>query len=559
MKTFNYLLAIILLSILTPGFSQNNFVNCAAYGGNQNDGSRAIAVEPNGDYYVTGHFTGVVMFGATMLNSAGNKDIFIAKFSTGGIVQWAVRAGGANNDEGLGIALGNGDSLYVTGYYTGLTSGNFAIAGIGGTDIFLHKLSKSTGAGLGVLRAGSLNNDEGRGLAFDPKNNNVYVTGLYRNNAVFAGAPIASVGGSDIFTAASFGGMGTWNWVNVMGSAANDEGHSIATNDFGHIFCTGYFSGAIGALPYVGGRDIYVTRHDQTTGALVAIVSGGAVGNDEGNGITCTPKGKYIYITGYHTNNATIGLSVHAAVGTDILVAQLDTVLVWGTSTSTGAAGNEHGNSIFYDRYCNVLNTGGVAANGITFGFGAMAYANRGIYVAEANAATLAWNWVMRGDGTNYDECWGVVSNGSSNVMCCGTFSSAPLTLFNTTMANVVLANAGNTEIWVGEVQKPVGCVGGGTAMMEKSTPQPENNLNAWKGFPNPASDFITMQAELTEKGIVNYEVYDVQGKRVFQSSVALEEGTREIVMDLNTVKPGIYFFRAELNGNISQIRFVKQ
>ena len=45
-----------------------------------------------GNVYVTGWFSGTASFGTTNLTSAGDDDIYVAKYNSTGVLQWAKRA-----------------------------------------------------------------------------------------------------------------------------------------------------------------------------------------------------------------------------------------------------------------------------------------------------------------------------------------------------------------------------------------------------------------------------------------------------------------------------------
>jgi len=90
-------------------------------GGAENDAANSVTLDAVGNVYVTGEFMGAdINFdpgaGATLLSSAGNSDIFVAKFTASGSLVWASRQGGADYaDRGLGIAIDAEGLVYIAG------------------------------------------------------------------------------------------------------------------------------------------------------------------------------------------------------------------------------------------------------------------------------------------------------------------------------------------------------------------------------------------------------------------------------------------------------------
>jgi hypothetical protein len=82
-----------------------------------------VAVEGNGNCYITGSFKGVATSGATTLTSTGTNaayaDIIVAKYDASGNPQWSRQAGGAYFDQGFGIAVDDAGNSYVTGGFSG--------------------------------------------------------------------------------------------------------------------------------------------------------------------------------------------------------------------------------------------------------------------------------------------------------------------------------------------------------------------------------------------------------------------------------------------------------
>ena len=82
-----------------------NVLWATSAGGDFDEASLDIAADAVGELYITGNFFEQVKFGETILSSSGNNDIFIAKYTTGGELLWAKKAGGTGDDSGRGIEI----------------------------------------------------------------------------------------------------------------------------------------------------------------------------------------------------------------------------------------------------------------------------------------------------------------------------------------------------------------------------------------------------------------------------------------------------------------------
>jgi len=89
----------------------------------------AVAIDSAGNSYVTGLFFGTATFsGLPVLVSAGESDLFIAKYGPGGGLLWARRAGDAAFNRGESIAADPAGNVYVAGKF-GINSGVTAFLG----------------------------------------------------------------------------------------------------------------------------------------------------------------------------------------------------------------------------------------------------------------------------------------------------------------------------------------------------------------------------------------------------------------------------------------------
>ncbi|MEO0896443.1 MAG: SBBP repeat-containing protein [Bacteroidota bacterium] len=155
-----------------------------------------IAVDPAGNSYVTGTFSGTINFQSLSLTSGGNTDVFVAKLNPAGQFQWATLAGGANQDEGLSITIDTDGNSYITGTYNG--SANFGgtnLTSSGGTEIFVAKLNTS---GQFVWAKGGPAGSA-QAIDFDGILKAPVLTGSYSGTANFGGRTLTSQGNSDVF------------------------------------------------------------------------------------------------------------------------------------------------------------------------------------------------------------------------------------------------------------------------------------------------------------------------------------------------------------------------
>jgi hypothetical protein len=174
---------------------------CGYIGGSGDDAAYGIAVDINGNAYVTGQTTsvgpsqatgGAVPFpasvGPSLTNvnapSTGLPDAFVVEVKADGTgFVYGGFIGGAGMNMGLGVAVDSAGAAYLTGVtgapasgFPQLTVGPSLTFGGGATDAFVAKV-KPGGAGLAYCGyIGGSHGDEGMGIAVD-SSGNAYVTG----------------------------------------------------------------------------------------------------------------------------------------------------------------------------------------------------------------------------------------------------------------------------------------------------------------------------------------------------------------------------------------------
>lgn len=288
-------------------------------GGADADIGRAIAVDGQGNAYVTGQTASAdfpTTTGAFSTKLAGRGDAFVAKLgASGGSLVYATFLGGGGPDEGRAIAVAcaavpnDGTcEAHVTGW---TQSSNFPItpfavfaASQGRQDAFVTKLT-ATGAALGYSTyLGGTGTDIGHGIALAcapagaaPPACSAWVAGetASSNFPTTAAAFDTAFGGSvDGFATRLNAAGDALEYSTFLGGTGADRAHAIATNAQGLAYVTGAIaSPSFGGVTPVaigpgGGTDAFVARLDSSlagTGSLGFLARLGGAGQDIGYGI----------------------------------------------------------------------------------------------------------------------------------------------------------------------------------------------------------------------------------------------------------------------------------
>lgn len=215
-------------------------------GGAGSDFSRSVAVDGDGNAYVAGSFQGDATFGSETVSGGFGQNAFLAKYNSAGALQW-VRTGGGADAEALSVALDADGNPRITGFFTGTAAfGALSLTSAGASDVFVVAYDAS-GAEQWATRAGGsafgYQAEGGRGLAVD-SNGDVYVAGNFVGWADFGPSTINSAGGQDIFVAKYSPAAGDWQWVRRGGGSSADFASELRLDGAGNVYVAGLFSGS---------------------------------------------------------------------------------------------------------------------------------------------------------------------------------------------------------------------------------------------------------------------------------------------------------------------------
>ena len=172
-----------------------------SFGGTNTDYGHAVAMDTSGNCFVSGRFETQALFQGTTLNSYGSYDVYLAKLSNNGILQWVKNYGGTNLDYTKSMILNRYyDAVYLTGAFALDAQFDSLIVSspTNSQDVFVTKVDTS-GKALWAIAGGSLYDDDGNGIAIDTFGG-VYVAGsIYNGSAVFGTISVTASSTYDAF------------------------------------------------------------------------------------------------------------------------------------------------------------------------------------------------------------------------------------------------------------------------------------------------------------------------------------------------------------------------
>jgi hypothetical protein len=350
--------------------------------GNTHDFASALAVDSNGNVFVTGWSMG----------SRGDYDYATIKYSGAGVPLWTNRYNGPGNtnDYPIALAVDSSGSVFVTGYSTG-SGGDYDYATI-----------KYSGAGvpLWTNRYDGPGNtkDFASALAVDGSGN-VFVTGSSTGS-----------GGDSDYATIKYSEAGVPLWTNRYDGPgnSNDNAKAVAVDRNGDVFVTGSSTGSGGDSDYAtikysgAGEALWTSRYHGPGFGTFAPNSATAIKVD-GNG--------NVVVTGYSADSG--------GINTDYATIKYSTagVALWTNRYNGPANDLDQPTALAVDGSGNVFVTGWSSGSGGT----SPDYAT----IAYSNAGVPLWTNRYNGPGINNDYATALAVDGSGNVFVTGRSAGA--------------------------------------------------------------------------------------------------------------------------------------
>ncbi len=285
-------------------------------GGGANDQSTSVALDIQGNAYITG-ITASSNFPTEdayqNIFAAGTHDAYVSKFSaSGNDLIFSTYLGGSGDDEAESIKVSTIGKIYITG---STTSPNFPVLSpfqgshAGGiSDVFLTILSEAGNSLVYSTYLGGNGIDYSFGLALD-SNRNIYVIGATKSTNFPLQNPYKSVysgGDYDAFVTKFNASGGSLEYSTYLGGSGTDIGYDITVlNSNAYIVgrtSSTNFSILNAYQPVYGGGiyDAFVGKLSSTGSLIYSTYLGGTL-TESGYGIAVDINGK-AYVVGETTS-----------------------------------------------------------------------------------------------------------------------------------------------------------------------------------------------------------------------------------------------------------------
>ncbi|MEM6265469.1 MAG: SBBP repeat-containing protein, partial [Bacteroidota bacterium] len=399
-----------------------------------------IVSDEEGNRYVIGNFFGQVDLGGISLNSAGGRDVFVAKIDLTENVIWAIQGGGSQLDVGFAITLDAAGNSYVTGLASGSIGNGSPLAAYAA---FVAKIDPNGQ----VLWSNGTSASSSPSLTLRPFGNdiavdgagNTYLTGTFGGSVSFGSTTYTNASRSVFISKLDPSGNFLWTErasgnLEAGGVVVDMNGNCLIAGTFGPSMQFGDPVAPDTTLNTNGNDDAYIAKYDLAGNLLWASGTGGS-SNESANGLAIDPSGN-LYLTGTTNSSSIEGIALPTYGQLDGYAAKFDPMGQLQWISSFGSNDSDASNGITVDDAGNSYLTGDFGGT-IIFGDPAnpvVSFNSAGgtdVFVAKFDPNGQAL-WAKRGGGKDRDFVRGIAVDPKGRVSVCGGLLSTNGTIQGT-------------------------------------------------------------------------------------------------------------------------------
>jgi len=331
----------------------------------------SLTTDANGNVYLTGIFRGTIDIdpgpSVTSLTSASGStyDIFLAKFSSAGLLQWGFNIGAGADDTAGDVMIDNTGNVMLCGFYQNSMDVDPGLAvttltNAGSYDSFVAKYNSNTGNLMDSWKWGGAGSDRCFSMTGDAANN-ILVTGRFTGTCDFdpsANVTSSVTNGAEDGYVVKFSNTGVYAWHIALGSAGgNEECLGVVTDASNDVYVTGSFlntvdfdpSATTNTLTSAGGFDAYVAKYS-SAGLYQWAFANGSTGVDNGTSIALL-NNEVVALGNFNATvdfdpSSTATYTLLSGGGSDVFIGKYSTAGAFLSAINMGGSTADAGKSI---------------------------------------------------------------------------------------------------------------------------------------------------------------------------------------------------------------------
>ncbi|MBT5910423.1 MAG: tandem-95 repeat protein, partial [Opitutae bacterium] len=399
--------------------------------------ANGVAESGDGGFFVVGAFTGSTEIGGVILSSEGRTDSFVAKFNSGGKLEWVNRFGGLGQDYAYAVDVDLNGVAYVAGYFTGTaTFGSHDLNSTGGYDVYLLRIEPDNQITWAKSFGGN-SEDFGKAVHAAP-DGSVYLAGHFSDVAIFGNSFLNSNGGEDGFVAKINGSNGSLEWVKNMGGQNSDRALDLTEDGNNGVAVAGRFESVATfgnhSVTSLGFGDAFLANYDASGSCLFAVRAGGT-GEDEGRAVVRSSTGSYLFGGNFRNSSTFGGHAIVSRGGSDAFLAWISPHGAFSSVTSLGGVWSDEVVDLALDVSGKPIVAGSFRGS---VEFGSNTFSSRGdsdAFIAKLSDTNSSVMWVKTGGGVGPDAARAVAVDSLFDRICLAGYVS-PVATFDNLVAN---------------------------------------------------------------------------------------------------------------------------
>jgi len=318
--------------------------------------SRALVIDKTGSILITGNIIGSVAFSDSVHKSIGASDIYLAKFTAGGALEWIRTAGGSgtnnfNQNIANALSIDSSNNYYISGRYVSMAMFDTVTISTPLLNEFFIAKYNSDGNIVWAKSAGGDGIHTGLGLC-SAADGTTYACGQFFGHVTMDEFTLDGGDAEQKMFVIKFAPDGKTLWAKKVGTGGYyGSAKDIAVDNSGNTYLAGFYRAGIS----IGGNDFsynnnykyatIVASYDPSGSVNWAISTGGSDQGGSGNNIALDTASNLILL-GSFSGTTTLGNStLTRPSGSSTFVAKLNKLgsplwakAIEGNGASSGTA-----------------------------------------------------------------------------------------------------------------------------------------------------------------------------------------------------------------------------